>query len=49
MKNKKCIKQFKNSRGKTYLEVSKVDTLYNVSSEFFTKQQENINIVITKQ
>lgn len=46
MKSKKYlnVRETKQSSGD-----SKVCTLYNVSSEFFRTEQENINLMITKQ
>ncbi|KXT45223.1 hypothetical protein HMPREF2531_03722 [Bacteroides intestinalis] len=49
MENKKYLNDLDVWETKQILEGSKICTLYNVSSEFFRTDQENINLTITKQ
>lgn len=49
MKNKKYLNSTSIWETEQIIEGSKAHTLYNVSSESFTKHQDNINIAITKQ
>ncbi len=49
MKSKKYLNDLNVWETKQISGGSKVCTLYNVSSEFFRTEQENINLTITKQ